>query len=225
MKAFLAIPFLKELLWVQNAIAAACRELNVDLIRVDEKLIPGTNIVSGIHHFISESDFAFVILTGLNPNVIYEMGLLQALSKPTIVLADKNSASDLPFDLRSITVIKYDADAMDADEIRITAGFAAGRVISMLTDSVIRQQISQGINSFVPPPMITTEMSFGSIDWAGILAEAEKAMGLSRCNRKNLSQLDDLTRKGWKLKARCAGGSTVEVVVDLNGEIQEIDVQ
>ena len=225
MKAFLAIPFRDELLWVQNAIAAACRELNVDLIRVDEKVIPGTNIISGIHHFISESDFAFVVLTGLNPNVIYEMGLLQALSKPTIVLADKDSASNLPFDLRSVTVIKYDATVMDSNEIRLTAGFAAGRVISMLTDSVIRHQISQGINSFVSPPTVTTEMSFGSIDWAGILSEAEKAMGLSRCQRKNLSQLDDLATKGWKLKARCAGGSTVEVVVDLNGEIQEIDVQ
>ena len=78
LRAFLAIPYRNEFTWIQNSIAAACRQLNVDLIRVDEKIIPGTSIVTAIHHFIQESDFAFVVLTGVNSNVVYELGLLHA---------------------------------------------------------------------------------------------------------------------------------------------------
>ena len=225
LRVFLAIPYRDEFTWIQNSIAAACRKLNVDLIRVDEKIVPGTSIVTAIHHFIQESDFAFVVLTGVNSNVVYELGLLHAGSKPTILLTDKKTADQLPFDLRTFTVIRYDSEKKDESELTMVCTAAGGRVISLMTDSVIRSEMTQGRSSFQFNSPPSAELSIGAIDWMDIVKKAQGAMGLKNCQQRNLSQFDDPVTPGWKLKAKCAGGSSLEVVVDLNGEIREIDVQ
>ena len=225
-KAFLAMPFREDYRWIHNAIAAACREIGIDLIRVDEQTVPGSNIITGMHQFIHESTFAFVVISGLNPNVLYELGLLHSLSKPTVILADRGTVETLPFDLKSMMVVRYDADAKNETDLKLVSIAAASRVLKILTDSTVRSEIAQGLpSSFVPPKSTTAELSVGEIDWDAIVRSVEKSMGLKGCQRKNLIQFDDATTSGWKLKARCQGGATAEVVIDLNGDIKEIDVQ
>ena len=141
-KAFLAMPFRDEHRWIQNAIAAACREAGLELIRVDEQVMPGSNIITAIHHFIKESSFAFVVITGLNPNVLYELGLLHAASKPTILLADRGTMDSLPFDLKTMMVVRYNAEAKDESDLKIVCMAAATRVMRMLTDSSVRKEIA-----------------------------------------------------------------------------------
>lgn len=225
-KVFLAMPFRDEYRWIHNSIAAACREIGLELIRVDEQVVPGSNIITAIHHFITESTFAFVVITDLNPNVLYELGLLHASAKPTVLLADRTTMEALPFDLRSMMVVRYDGQAKSEADLKTVSMAAAARVMRMIDDPQVRREIAQGAaSSFVPPAVPTAELSVGQIDWDEIVRAVERAMGLKGCQRKNLSQFDDPAGPGWKLKARCQGGSTAEVTVDLNGEVREIDVQ
>jgi len=54
---------------------------------------------------------ATVILTGCNPNVMYELGFAHAQRKPVILLFESEARpdwfKDLPFDLRTEYVIAY----------------------------------------------------------------------------------------------------------------------
>src|SRR5262245_64866568 len=109
-KAFLAMPYRPGLKWVRTAIATACRRLNIELVSVDEQ-VPAGDIISAIHNHVRTSDLGYVVLTGLNPNVIYEMGLLHQAAKPTIILVDSNTK--LPFDVRSLMVLTYEGKGKD----------------------------------------------------------------------------------------------------------------
>ena len=103
-KAFLAMPYRAELRWVRNAIAAACRRLRIELVSVDEQIAVG-DVIAGIHDQVRSSDFGYVVLTGLNPNVMYELGLLHQAAKPTIILS--NAETVVPFDRRSLMRLEY----------------------------------------------------------------------------------------------------------------------
>ena len=224
-KAFLAMPFRDDMRWVRHAIAAACREANVDLVAVDEKVLPGTSIVAAIRHFVAESTFAYVVISDLNPNVLYELGLLHGLSKPTVLLSDKRTMPSLPFDLRSLMVVSYDGDARNEADLRLITLAATTRVLQLVSDPDLRSQIATGeAPPITVPHAATAQLSVGTIDWGQVTRDVERAMGLKGCQRRNLIQHGD-DPPGWKLKLRCQGGTNANVNVDLNGEIREIDVE
>ena len=75
-----------------------------DVVRIDEKAGPGV-IFQDIQREIEQSDIVIAEITPANPNVFYELGYAHALGKPTILLAQRDSA--LPFDIRSFRVVFY----------------------------------------------------------------------------------------------------------------------
>ena len=62
-------------------------------------------------------------------------------------------------------------------------------------------------------------------DFEEIKNRAARAVGRKGCATNNILVVDEGDFRGWRVKARCAGGSTLIVKVDLNGEAAEIDVQ
>lgn len=72
-RAFFASPFAEDYRWIREAVAAACRELRIEFRPVDEMVMPGTNIVPAIHHEIAQATLAVAVISGLNPNVMYEL--------------------------------------------------------------------------------------------------------------------------------------------------------
>ena len=73
--------------------------------RADELREPG-RISDQMFSEISGADFCIALLTGLNPNVFYELAIAQAAAKPVIVLAEKKQ--QLPFDVKDIRCLYYD---------------------------------------------------------------------------------------------------------------------
>ncbi len=65
------------------------------------------NILMDIIQPIYESDIVIADLTGLNPNVMYELGLAHSFNKKTIVIT-KDDLSQLPFDLKQYRAKDYD---------------------------------------------------------------------------------------------------------------------
>ena len=74
--------------------------------RADELHEPG--IIDRLYtEWLLEADVVLADLTFFNPNVFYELGIRQALSKKsTVLIAQKSSA--LPFDVRNQSVVSYD---------------------------------------------------------------------------------------------------------------------
>lgn len=80
-------------------------ESGLDPIRADDLYGP-SQIISDIWNFTKSSKLILADLSGKNPNVLYELGLAHAISQPVIMLTE--SEEDIPFDLRSLRIIKYD---------------------------------------------------------------------------------------------------------------------
>ncbi len=74
--------------------------------RADELHEPG--VIDKLYtEWLLESDVVLADLTFSNPNVFYELGIRQALSKKsTVLIAQKDS--ELPFDVRNQAVVHYD---------------------------------------------------------------------------------------------------------------------
>lgn len=83
---------------------------SVECVRIDEKPNLNCSIVTNIKKEISRCTFAIADITGLNPNVFYEIGLAHALKKKVILIKNK-CIGKLPFDISHLPVIVYDRNA------------------------------------------------------------------------------------------------------------------
>lgn len=81
------------------------RELECEVIRSDGISEPG-RITLQIARQLGSSDVVIADLTGLNANVMYELGVRQGLGRPFILMAEQGQ--NLPFDLLDLRTIFYE---------------------------------------------------------------------------------------------------------------------
>jgi hypothetical protein len=116
---FLAMPTRGWLSDVQRVIESAAPgfvcTLSVDLAT------PG-NIMNQVWNDIRKSDVVLADLTGLNPNVFYELGLAHALGKDTILIKQIDGG-DVPFDVQSHKYCEYDLADLATLEAWLTQAF------------------------------------------------------------------------------------------------------
>jgi nucleoside 2-deoxyribosyltransferase len=77
------------------------------IIRADQMSEPG-KITTQILRELVSANCVIVDLTGTNANVMYELGIRQALAKPLVLMAEHGQA--LPFDLNDYRTIFYKLD-------------------------------------------------------------------------------------------------------------------
>ena len=109
--AFVIMPFSDAFNHVFNQLIRPALE-GYEVIRADSHLDQQNilqNIVEGIHR----ADLVIADVTGMNANVMYELGAAHALGKPTVMMSQ--SISGLPFDLRSYLVQAYAPSGQEAD--------------------------------------------------------------------------------------------------------------
>jgi hypothetical protein len=218
------MPFRPELHWVRESIRDAAEKLSISLRAIDETVAPGAEIIAGIRQEIRECSFAYVVLSDLNPNVMYELGLLHEASKPTILLADRDTLSHLPFDIKTRMVIAFERREAAASELTQAVITATERLLALFDPKARQEMLS--IPSAGPSPAIQgVQLSVSRYDWEKIKNDGARAVGRKGCTTNNISPHDDGDFKGWRLKARCNGGDTIYVYVDLNGDIASVDVQ
>lgn len=64
-------------------------------------------VFQGIQKTILQSHFGVADITGANPNVLIELGIMIGAGKPVIILREKDDPTDVPFDLRPYLRIPY----------------------------------------------------------------------------------------------------------------------
>lgn len=113
--------------YFSHIVKPALEECGLYAIRGDSLYRP-TTIIDDIWQGIRNAKLLIAELTGRNPNVLYELGLAHALSKPVILISE--SIEDVPFDLRSIRVLVYDKDHPDwGDKLRLSLTRAIKEVL------------------------------------------------------------------------------------------------
>lgn len=72
-----------------------------------DSLFRPTPIIRDIWEYINHSKILIADITGLNSNVMYELGLAHAITKPVIIISD--SIENVPFDLRYLRILIYNS--------------------------------------------------------------------------------------------------------------------
>ncbi len=104
---FVLMPFGPDDLQVvyQKFVKPVVEKCKLSCVRADD--IYGTNpIMEDVWGGINHAGIIIAELTGRNPNVLYEVGIAHTLGRDVILLTQ--SMDDVPFDLRSMRVLKYE---------------------------------------------------------------------------------------------------------------------
>jgi hypothetical protein len=112
-KCFVITPFQKKHSALYDfVIAPAVEGLGDKPIRLDRAGVPG-DVGDQIEDGIRRADYVIVVLDGLRPNVLYELGLAHGRDKPTILMNQRESLGtkieSMPFDLALQQRLEYDA--------------------------------------------------------------------------------------------------------------------
>ena len=102
---YVLMPFRPELNAVYETLRDVARNVGYECLRADKDLAVREiteKIITGIFH----SDIVVADLSDSNPNVLYELGIANALSKECIMLCQQ-APEDLPFDTKHYVVQKY----------------------------------------------------------------------------------------------------------------------
>jgi formylglycine-generating enzyme required for sulfatase activity len=99
---------------MERIVSPVVKEFGYTVLRADS-VNRGGSIIRDIVANVVQSDLAVVDLTGLNPNVLYELGVRHALSNRTILLTQ--NLRSLPFDLRDLRTIEYSMVAEGPEEL------------------------------------------------------------------------------------------------------------
>ena len=98
------MPFAQEFDGVHKAIKAACNDLDLRCLRVDD-IWEESVIVQDVFNLIFRAQAVVVDFTGRNPNVMYETGIAHTLGKHVVPISQ--SLGDVPFDMSHHRVLKY----------------------------------------------------------------------------------------------------------------------
>lgn len=102
------MPFSPDFDGVFLNIRTTVEGLGMECHRSDTRAVTGS-LIEGMITDIVLADVIVADISGVNPNVLYELGIAHALSKPTILLSqDLADGKRLPFDLASLLTVKYD---------------------------------------------------------------------------------------------------------------------
>jgi len=107
-KVFLIAPVDESFSRLQDSISRNLGKIGVKVLRLDKMIDVGGMISNNIVTALELADIVIVDVSGQNPNVMYELGYVHALRKPTLIIADKSEMDKLPIDLRGYFIQLYD---------------------------------------------------------------------------------------------------------------------
>ncbi len=94
----------------KHILVPVCKNCGFEAIRAD-KLNDANSITQTIIDHLENSELVIADITGLNPNVFYEMGYRARTKKPIIYL--KSVQEKMPFDIATIRTLEYDLTDLD----------------------------------------------------------------------------------------------------------------
>jgi hypothetical protein len=101
---FLLTPFNNEFNEEFYVIKNVCQEVGLFCVRGDEKFLHG-DIFPEMLRNIVKANLIIANINGRNPNVLYELGIAQALDKPVILISKQ--PENLPIDIKSKRFLIY----------------------------------------------------------------------------------------------------------------------
>ena len=101
---------------VYGAMKQGAKDVGLQCVRVDQLVVPG-DITEDIRRLIVESRVVIADLTGVNPNVVYELGFAHGHDKKVIMVSG-DLPDRLPFDIRPQRVLFYQRDKAGLNDLK-----------------------------------------------------------------------------------------------------------
>lgn len=143
-RVFLAMPYEaphSDVLW--RIIQGVCQIHGLNVRRADDIVFPNL-IVADILDELERAEIIIADLTGLNPNVLYELGIAHVRSDSVILISQKGQK--LPFDLGNIRCIFFDFNATNgAQEFAERLGKTLTALKEIGPPSIINSQLERTI--------------------------------------------------------------------------------
>lgn len=142
---FVLMPFKDKIYWdiYEKFIKPAC-EINGLDAKVGDLDKPGV-IIEQIWEEIVQAKIIIANITGLNPNVMYELGLAHAIGKQVIILRDKDDVEEkVPFDIGHRRWILYKNDLSSVEELEKRVN---NSIISSIQEANRDDQILENYNN------------------------------------------------------------------------------
>lgn len=111
--ALLLLPFGDEHEDLRAFLSRELERHGVRVLRLDQMLAPGAIWANAIAEAIRRADVVVVDVTHASPNVMYELGYVHALRKPTIILSDSEALRSVPSDLAGFQFLAYDKSELE----------------------------------------------------------------------------------------------------------------
>lgn len=102
---------------IDVCIVPVLKDFNYEVVVAHRIYTPGS-INNQVLGHIYNDEMVIANLTGLNPNVMYELAFRHAIKKPVIVIKDTSDESKLPFDIQDDRVIFFSNDINGTDELK-----------------------------------------------------------------------------------------------------------
>ena len=128
---FFAYPYDDRFHAVKDEVQRVLRRTHGVKVLVASTDLVDADAVRNIEKQIAAAHFGIADITGNNPNVMWELGVMIGLRKPVILLKDKTDGERTPFDLYSRIRVNYQAVADDATGRREFALLESGLESSM----------------------------------------------------------------------------------------------
>jgi len=112
---FVLTPFNEKYNKTYEIIKKTCNKAGFDCRRGDEERVSG-HILRHIMNEILRARIVIANISGRNPNVMYELGICQAIGKPVLLISE--SGYDIPFDISVSRILIYQSRLHLSRELR-----------------------------------------------------------------------------------------------------------
>jgi nucleoside 2-deoxyribosyltransferase len=141
---------------LRYVVEPACRDLGLEVIRADKLKQPG-RITEQVEKHLNDAAVVIADVTGLNANVMFELGVRAGLQRPFVLLAKREQK--LPCDLTDLRTISYALDLVGAEAARDEL---KGQLAAVLPASgTIRHE--KGQSAVATPASRDLELAFVSV--------------------------------------------------------------
>src|SRR6266540_2222774 len=117
------MPFALEDVYEAIKAAVTGGEICFYCTRADE-FLRGGRVMSDILEAIGRAEIVLADLTGTNANVMYELGIAHTVKDPKkVIIITQDALEDLPFDVRDLRVLPYDASDLEGLKRKLVQAF------------------------------------------------------------------------------------------------------
>jgi len=129
-RSLILAPFDAEGARVQEALRYALEKLDIEVAKFDD-LVQRASLTNATLDAIKSADFVIADITNQNANVLYELGVVHALRKPSVLIASANSEAGIPPTLEGFYVVVY-----DPADLRDLANRVASRAERLVSEAI-----------------------------------------------------------------------------------------